>query len=149
MKMVKEFPMAKDKIDHQFSSAGLVKVFMPYCLCRLRCAQKKHVFMMHNREYAALGKPKSIYQGGRGAQIDVICFANDPTTFEGVWPNLGGKHRNTTHLYGDDPVSRSTYFQRLEKLLSHSHGMYRARVNEDDSVTLTAKLDVYGLKSVG
>ena len=64
-----------------------------------------YVLVAFNRDY------KYIPRG-------TLRFIRKPSTFKGIWNAI---YEDSLYMYNDDPYSRTDYFKRLDKLLSHKH----------------------------
>ena len=92
------------------------RIWMPYVFMKLD--QPGHVYLPVNRNYKPLGM-------GKQAQVDyeqygcrAMTFAANPHSFADIW-FLNIPDKGCAYLYADDPATQRTYFERLERLMSH------------------------------
>ncbi len=79
-----------------------LRLMFPYCF---KLYKKGHVLAAFNREYQYIPR-------------GTLRFARKPSTFKRIWTAI---HKDCLYMYDDDPDSRTDYFERLDKLLLHSH----------------------------
>jgi len=119
----------------------LFRVAMPYCFHKMDAPGAKHVYLPLNRNYKPLG-----FAGPRGSSshqswVDykdylhqAVVFSRDPSTFADIWT----KTTPFLYLYSDSSATQATYFQRLEKLMSRTIGLYAyPDPDNDDDVIAT------------
>jgi hypothetical protein len=127
--------------DNRLSIRNLLfRVAMPYCFHKIDAPGAKDVYLPLNRNYKPLG-----YAGPQGSSLSswvdykdylhqAVVFSRDPSTFEGIWT----KTTPFLYLYSDSSATQATYFQRLEKLMSRTIGLYAyPDPDNDDAVIAT------------
>jgi hypothetical protein len=119
----------------QWSWSAWFHSAMPYAFVRLD--RPGNVWLPLNRDYKPLGIRTTDWVEYDDHADSAIKFARDPSGFPGVWWNEQAD-RSTLYLYSDAPCSRLTYWERLGRLLSHSHRM-ASSIRPDDATQRRAR----------
>lgn len=113
-------------------SNGWFRAAMPYCFRRMRCVVQgqvlPHVWLPLNRDYKPLGVTTSRHTDYADYIGQAISFARDPSKFKNVWWNNDTAVSEVScFLYSDLESSRDDYFDRLNRLMEHSHKTFKGK----------------------
>ena len=96
------------------------KYWMPYLFQRIESDAGKHCFLPLNRIYKPLGiVSRDWVDYNSFASTNGVIFSRDPITLKDIWIHTDPSE-GRFWLYEDAQSSRTTYFSRLEKLITKS-----------------------------
>ena len=113
-------PLTKTQTDAAFTldkrgRNTFIRTCLPYAFRKLE--GEGHVYLPLNRQYKPLGQRSDDHVDYAAYRAQAVVFARDPKTFKDVWSNVEG---DTLWLYDDGNETRTTYFDRLGRLMAYS-----------------------------
>ena len=84
--------------------------WMPYCFQQVSVDPRDHLYLPLNRAYNTLGNPSRLGTNPTRHLDRAVRFHKDPHELHDVWR---AAYPDSLYLYGDDPKSRRSYFERL------------------------------------